>query len=289
MKGWLIGGILGLIFLKGLTGAIIGGALGYFLFDRRKNASRGARFDPQYGQALIEFTYEMMGYVARSAGRVNEEHIALANEYMNIMQLNEHMRSVARDAFKRGKSSSFDIDNCITNYRAVVGRNLELVTYLLEIQIQVALSDGVLTDNERATLISMAVKLGVSAASMNGLIEKRYQEMAFRKGYSNYSGSSYGGYQERSDNSYSEDRYENSHSYERTDTSTLKAAYALLGVDESAAFPEIKKAYKKMMLKYHPDRLASQGLSEEMIKVYTQKAQDIQAAFDLIRKERGFK
>ena len=148
--------------------------LGYFLFDRRKNASRGARFDPQYGQALIEFTYEMMGYVARSAGRVNEEHIALANEYMNIMQLNEHMRSVARDAFKRGKSSSFDIDNCITNYRAVVGRNLELVTYLLEIQIQVALSDGVLTDNERTTLISMAVKLGVSAASMNSLIEKRY-------------------------------------------------------------------------------------------------------------------
>ena len=41
------------------------------------------------------------------------------------------------------------------------------------------------------------------------------------------------------------------------------------------------------MLKYHPDRLASQGLPPEMVRLYTQKAQDIQAAFDLIKKARG--
>ena len=50
---------------------------------------------------------------------------------------------------------------------------------------------------------------------------------------------------------------------------------------------EVKKAHKRLMLKYHPDRLASQGLTPEMIKLYTEKAKDIQAAFDLIKKERG--
>ena len=52
-------------------------------------------------------------------------------------------------------------------------------------------------------------------------------------------------------------------------------------------FEEIKKNHKRLMLKYHPDRLASQGLPPEMVRLYTQKAQDIQAAFDLIKKARG--
>ena len=41
------------------------------------------------------------------------------------------------------------------------------------------------------------------------------------------------------------------------------------------------------MLKYHPDRLAAQGIPPEMVNLYTQKAQDIQAAFALVKKARG--
>ena len=49
---------------------------------------------------------------------------------------------------------------------------------------------------------------------------------------------------------------------------------------------EVKRAHKRLMLKYHPDRLASQGLPPEMIKLYSQKAQDIQAAYNLIKESR---
>lgn len=287
MKGRLIFGFIGYI-IGGFLGAVAGALLGYYLVDKKQVASR---FDPKYQRALIEFTYELMGYVARSAGRVNEEHIAIANQYMRIMQLSQELKNAAREAFARGKSADFSIDRCISSYRAVFGHNLELVSYLLEIQIQVALSDGVLTENERGCLISIAVKLGISSESMSELIEKRYQEMAFRNGSYSYSGhesynssSGYGNYDYESN-----DSRQSSSGYSSSDSTRLNAAYALLGVDKDASDDEVKKAHKRMMLKYHPDRLASQGLTDDMIKVYTEKAKDIQAAFDLIKKERGIK
>ena len=47
---------------------------------------------------------------------------------------------------------------------------------------------------------------------------------------------------------------------------------------------EVKKAYKKLMFKYHPDRLAASGLPEDMIAIYTEKSKAIQVAYDHIKK-----
>jgi DnaJ like chaperone protein len=41
------------------------------------------------------------------------------------------------------------------------------------------------------------------------------------------------------------------------------------------------------MSQYHPDKLIGQGLPEDMIKVATEQAQDIQVAYDLIKKHRS--
>jgi len=49
---------------------------------------------------------------------------------------------------------------------------------------------------------------------------------------------------------------------------------------------EIKRAYRKLMSQYHPDKLIGQGVPEDMIKVATEQAQEIQVAYDLIKKHR---
>ena len=61
-------------------------------------------------------------------------------------------------------------------------------------------------------------------------------------------------------------------------------ALEILGLDKNATFDDVKKAHKKMMLKYHPDRLAAQGLPEDMITIYTEKAKAVQVAFDYLKK-----
>jgi DnaJ like chaperone protein len=64
------------------------------------------------------------------------------------------------------------------------------------------------------------------------------------------------------------------------------SAYKILEIDKSATDSEVKKAYRKMAKKYHPDKL--QGLGEEHLKGAQEKFQSIQAAYDSIKKERGF-
>lgn len=66
-------------------------------------------------------------------------------------------------------------------------------------------------------------------------------------------------------------------------------AYGVLGIASSASISEIKKAYRRLMSRHHPDKLASSGLPESKIKMAKEKTQQIRAAYDLIRQERGFR
>jgi DnaJ like chaperone protein len=49
---------------------------------------------------------------------------------------------------------------------------------------------------------------------------------------------------------------------------------------------EVKKAYRRQMNEHHPDKLVSKGMPEEMVKMATEKTQEIKAAYELIVSER---
>jgi DnaJ like chaperone protein len=77
--------------------------------------------------------------------------------------------------------------------------------------------------------------------------------------------------------------------YRQTGTSSanqLDDAYKALGVSKDASNQEIKRAYRKLMSQYHPDKLMGQGVPEDMIAVATEQAKEIQVAYDLIKKHR---
>lgn len=62
--------------------------------------------------------------------------------------------------------------------------------------------------------------------------------------------------------------------------------YKVLGIESTATEEEIKKAYRQMAIKHHPDKVAAMG--EEYQKGAKEKFQKIQEAYDNIKKERGF-
>ncbi len=63
------------------------------------------------------------------------------------------------------------------------------------------------------------------------------------------------------------------------------AAYKILEVDPSATDDELKKAYRKMAVKYHPDKVTYLG--EDVQKAAHEKFQKVNEAWDIIKKQRG--
>ena len=84
--------------------------------------------------------------------------------------------------------------------------------------------------------------------------------------------------------------YINDHDYE-----SIKAmfydgvdnAYKVLEIEKSVTDTEVKKAYRKMVKKHHPDKL--QHLGEEHLKGAEEKFRQIQKAYESIQQERGMK
>ena len=63
--------------------------------------------------------------------------------------------------------------------------------------------------------------------------------------------------------------------------------YTILGITSSASNDEVKKAYRKMAIKFHPDKVAQMG--EQYQKGAKEKFQQIQDSYEAIKKRRGMK
>lgn len=63
-------------------------------------------------------------------------------------------------------------------------------------------------------------------------------------------------------------------------------AYKILGIESTATDDEVKKAYREMAKKYHPDKVAYLG--EDVRKSAEQKLQEVNEAYEKIKKQRGF-
>jgi DnaJ like chaperone protein len=66
-----------------------------------------------------------------------------------------------------------------------------------------------------------------------------------------------------------------------------ESAFKILEIESSVTDEEVKKAYRKMAMKYHPDKV--RGLGEQHEKAANEKFIKVQEAYEQIKKERNFK
>ncbi|MGF1714848.1 co-chaperone DjlA [Photobacterium chitinilyticum] len=261
--GLLLGLFLGHKFDRARTNIYSRGGFGNFGADRARSAERQAEF--------FYAGFAVMGHMAKAKGRVTEEEIRVASAIMDRMSLHGESRRQAQNAFREGKEDDFPLDETLAKVRMSCAGRADLLQFFIELQIQAAFADGSLHPSERQLLFVIARSLGYSDRQLEQRLHM--QEAAFRF--------QQGGFNQQ---------YQQQGAFRQAPTKDqLADAYELLGVAESASAQELKRAYRKQMNEHHPDKLAAKGLPPEMMELAKQKTQQLQAAYDLIRKEKGLK
>jgi len=267
MIGKIIGALLG-FGAGGIVLAIIGLILGHF-FDRA--VKRAIHISPEERQAVqtsfFNTLFMLLGHIAKADGRVTEVEIKLTENLMAKMGLTaEHKREAIR-LFKAGAEPVFNLDNVLKDFKQHCHRSPNLIQMLLVYLINLAMADGEMHKDEERILRQVAEKLGFSSLIFEQIMRMINAQNAFGgNGY--HSGSSAGAYQKPGANE-------------------VELAYQALGVTPASTDAEIKKAYRKLMSQYHPDKLIGQGMPEDMIQAATERSQEIQTAYEIVKKSRA--
>ena len=286
MWGKILGFCFGFMFGK-IFGAILGLYLGH-LFDKslKNNFDKAGGFSSLFSgddvherQALFfSSCFAVMGHIAKSNGRVSEIHIKAANLFMDEMGLKGEERREAQHAFQSGKESDFSLKETVHDFKERFAKRNDLIQLFLEIQIQMAFSDGVLAEQEKQLLAEVSKQLGISKTHF-AFVLKRYQaEFNFRKQQQRFN------QQQQNQGQSSSYREGSGHHVPPNNNMNRAQALALLGLSSDATQRDIKVAYRKLMSQHHPDKLVSQGLPKHMMELAVKKSQDIQAAYEYLKK-----
>jgi DnaJ like chaperone protein len=257
MMGKIIAGLLGWM-VGGPIGAIAGLYIGHQFDKGLANFFQPLTVEQQQriGACFFETTFSLLGYLAKSDGRISKAEIAQAEVLMANMGLTADHRLEAIRLFKAGSQSDFSLNQVMQRFVSICGKQNNLVQSLLNYLISLALADGELHPAERKALQKVSEYLGISRALFERLLEMIMAQAQFAGA--------------------------NASSGTANSADQLNSAYKALGVSASNSDAEIKKAYRKLLSENHPDKLMGQGMPEDMIKLATERTQEIRKAYELV-------
>lgn len=153
-----------------------------------------------------------------------------------------------KDLIKEAISSTETLESLLTEFRNTFAYEPRLI--LLELVYQIVYTKDPVPENELQIARNIAAFLEISAYDQR-TIEAKY---------------TYRRQQRHASDSASNDHY-----------------YAVLGLTSGASMDEIKKAYRKLSMKYHPDKV--QHLGDEFQNVAEEKMKEINAAYEFFKKK----
>lgn len=250
----LVLGYWALGFFGALLGFFIGGSI-----DRARELGIGG-INPlttkQRQHIFLETVFILMGKLAKADGHISQQEVNHVEDFIKKAGMTAEHRQEAIRLFKQGAQADFDMGETLDRFMENCGHTLHLRQTLLMYVTVISLADGTLDPAERNILEQIASHIGYSKPEFNHILDSVLNQANFSK-------------------------------HQSDPAVALGDAYKVLEVSTQSSDQEVKRAYRKLMSQHHPDKLMGQGVPEDMIKVATEKAKEIQLAYDLIKKSRA--
>jgi len=200
----------------------------------------------------------LVAKVAKADGHVHElEAELIGNMFKDISKAfgathQEKVREILKEIFKQEKDIVRNVDTLASKLQALTRGDKQKRLMMLSFLINLAYVDGELSHAEENLIIKIAAFLEISANEVEGIMQRF--------------ASAFGG---------------------NASQSSVSDAYKILGADRSDDLQTIKKKYRTLVKKYHPDIMKAKGASEDYIKDATKKVQEINTAYEMVKKEKA--
>lgn len=240
--------------LASIPGALLGGLLGQVLDRRLRLQSWGQLRDLLSRDREIdddELLFMLLGRLAKCDGRVLDSHIRMARGEMQRLGLDEAATRRAMEAFSRGKLAELDLQGPLQALR----QRPERGEVLLRTCWRMAWADGRVSPAELQLIVEWGQRLGWQRAALDSLAEE----------------------------------YEPTRRSQSPAAGDYRAALYLLGVQADSDPETIKRAYRRLLSRNHPDKLAGSGASAAQLRTATDKTRELHNAYELVRQRHGFR
>jgi DnaJ like chaperone protein len=267
--GKIIGAFLGYL-MMGHIGALVGIFIGN-IFDRglaehfsNPHWHFHSEKRHQVQKVFFETIFSVMGYLAKADGRVTENEIQIAKTLMKEMGLKSKQIERAKICFNEGKKTDFDLRTTLISLQSIVHDNPELVRLFIDIQYRAAQVDGLNVAKQEA-FNTMLRYLGFAPLHKQ---HRFFDDFVY--------------------NTYKDEDDSSQQNHQQTHHGILDHAYGILDIPKNASKQDVKRAYRRLMSRNHPDKLIAKGLPEEMIKIANEKTQKIRKAYEKICEAKGW-
>jgi len=258
--GKLLGGAAGFATGRvwlGLVGVLLGHQFDRGFAERFHRSPRDGEKATVLPEHFLKALFQAMGHLAKADGRVTPDEIRAARSLMQRLNLDPAQVRDAMDWFEAGKSRSFPLLATVRALHKETERQTELRAIFVRLLTEVSLAKKSIDAREKTLLWTVCRELEIGRVEQAQLEAMLRAQKAFR-------GSPAG----------------------EVDAERVTRAYALLGVDRSSSNDDIKKAYRRLMNRHHPDKIASQNPDSDEIAAAEKRTRDIRAAYETLKSRR---